>query len=270
MKIKIISAAWLAALVAAPCVQAAYYSNFGLSVGDPFAPVSSNAGPDGWLQSYPTDAGPAPIAFGYNVAGVGVGLSGINAYPGSDATFSISKSGISEPVVGSLLAVQFSLLADITYPERNKFSVGFAGDGGNIFTFFFTPGAANQWDMSYKIGAGMETPFFSGNALTSGVAGQIVVNFAGGPIVDGPTTMNFVLTDGIITLNSPTINVSGLSSSNVTGMAATMHRGTAVLDADAWGSNTMGVNNFVVVPEPSTALLSVAALGLLGLRRRRD
>ncbi len=258
---------------------ATYSSDFsGLGPNDPLVPAANGIGPgyNGWTQSEPNPPddpiqGPAPIAYGQAITGVGRGVAvgGLNATPTGDSFYVDHTVGI--PFAFSSLSATFTMGRTNVDPTiQNRFEIGAYSAGSiNLFSLVAEPSTdPDIWLIDYRSGAGSNIQLSTTQAFSINQITDMTASFTPSGL-----DINFALT---LSAGGNTLNFSGtlpgLAAASFDSVRIAMDKvaGTnpTTNPFDAYGTNFIAVSGINAVPEPSSFLL----LGLAGcavLRRKR-
>lgn len=256
-------------LALAPLIVAVLASNAGAasySTGFTSATGPEIDGYDGWVDSETTNQN---LSFLVNWNG-----SNAAAYGGLFDVPISSTVGLTHAYGDALgitsAAFDFTIVdSNNTFPNRDVFSFSFKSGASNLFSIIFTPVVPNpanpagdpnaQWNLSYQAGAGPAV------SLTQGVleGGTYSLNLLLSPN-GGSTDYNLTVSGGTAENRTGTIAVNPGSVATDFGVFWTPSAGAANA-----GSNYFLMDNFAVVPEPSSALLGLLGASFAFARRRR-
>jgi len=233
-------------------------------------------GVDGWVQSEPNyvDGEVYPRSFIHQLgSSPALALGGYyDSEAGSGSTIYMSQDVSPMYFRAASLGLNFSLIdSDPIDADRNQFSIGFYdGSGNELISLVFRPTSQSAtpdittatWG-TYLSSGGVLGPaiggVFEGDAVSGGVYSLLLTTV---PVSGGGVGYNVNLGG-----QTTTGTLSGMGGAQI----ETVRLGWTSDAGETFGTNFLAVSNMVVsVPEPSSALLGMAALLPLALRRRRS
>ncbi len=200
----------------------------------------------------------------------------VDAYTWDASTQSATVGGVEQTAVGvttlshtlsvplqSVSGWASSFSFETAYTEsdngfRNPFSVVFGTDfgGGNLLTIDFTPGAAGEYDVSWSSG------FAAGGAigpLTANISTQFQLDtyWNGSNVAYDFTNAGTPVSSGTFV----SLNATDLVDSFSVNWDSSVGGGV--------GNNSITIDNVIMVPEPTSAMLGLLGASCVFLRRRR-
>lgn len=265
MKNKYLATIALTVVTAAAAQGATFLEDFsGLIAGTPGDPLNAY---NGWTQSEsnPTGPGGGPLAFGFTANSSTVAAIGVSEAVPTGNSFTVSHS-LNTPLAGSTLSTTFIIIdSDLTFPDRNDYSIGIFAGLTNLFSLELEAadqnpptGSGAQWYIS--------VPGASPELFTVGFENGIynlTVDFV-------QNLANVDYTVNLVNANNTTpFSTSGTIFGGAAFTIDSFQVGTSVGSGTDWGSGFIAIDNVAVVPEASSfVLLGMAALGMASRRRR--
>jgi hypothetical protein len=269
---KILYALPMLSLMFTPVVtQAAYTTNFENAV--PGGTQGNFAPQDGWTISDPQEFLSFVQTGSAYTAGSGqsVGFGGFFAVPASQTSVSLSRT-INETLRYSAFSVDFAIINSFVdadplfdgpwYPGDDTFGFSLSDSSGEILTIDVAPTGAAGGNFRKLVVLGVDVPV---NGLTASDFNTPAWYTLGMTFAANGADLDYfgTLANGSITFNG---TLAGKANTVVTGLA--MNFDIAGADPSLAGSNYLLVDN-ISIPEPTSLMSVLLAVGLLGARRRR-
>ena len=258
----------LLALMLTPVVtQAAYTTNFDGAVTN--GGTANFADQDGWtINDGEIDLSFIQTGSAYTVgSGQSIGLGGFYAAP-TTTSVSVSRS-ISETLWYSRFSVDFAIInsyapngANSFFEQDDTFGFSFSDAGGEILTVDFAPTALVENNIRKVTVLGVDVPV-NGIVATD-------YNSPGWYTLGMTFAANGADLDYFGTLANGSVTFNGTLAGKANAIATKLSVNFDVADVDPAnaGSNYILVDN-ISIPEPTSLMSVLLAVGLLGARRRR-
>ena len=258
----------LLALILNPVVtQAAYTTNFDGAVSTGGA--ANFADQDGWtINDTEIDLSFIQTGSAYTVgSGQSIGLGGLLAYP-TTTSVSLSRT-INQNLSISAFSVDFAIINSYVpnvdnafLEEDDTFGFSFSDAGGEILTVDFAPTSLVENNIRKVVVLGVDVP-------VNGIVASDY-NSPGWYTLGMTFAANGADLDYFGTIANGSVTFSGTLAGKANTIATKLAVNFDVADADPTfaGSNYILVDN-ISIPEPTSLMSVLLAVGLLGARRRR-
>jgi hypothetical protein len=258
----------LLALMLTPVVtQAAYTTNFDGAVTN--GGTANFANQDGWtINDGEIDLSFIQTGSAYTVgSGQSIGLGGFYAAPGTTSV-SLTRT-ISQNLSISAFSVDFAVINSYVpnvdnafLEEDDTFGFSFSDAGGEILTVDFAPTSLVENNIRKVVVLGVDVP-------VNGIVASDY-NSPGWYTLGMTFAANGADLDYFGTLANGSVTFSGTLAGKANTIATKLAVNFDVADADPTfaGSNYILVDN-ISIPEPTSLMSVLLAVGLLGARRRR-